>query len=53
MMVDRDFKVTSINQATKDLLTRRAPEFRKIWPNFNPANIILLTHFLQPLRSST
>ena len=40
MMVDRDFKVTSVNRATQDLLTRRAADFRKVWPNFDPANII-------------
>jgi methyl-accepting chemotaxis protein len=40
MMVDRDFKVTAINRATQELLTRRAPDFRKFWPNFDPTSII-------------
>jgi methyl-accepting chemotaxis protein len=40
MMVNRDFIITDVNRATKDLLTRRADDFRKIWPNFDPAKII-------------
>ena len=40
MMVDRNFVVTYANQATKDLLTANADEFRKLWPNFRPEAII-------------
>jgi methyl-accepting chemotaxis protein len=40
MMIDRDFKVTGVNRATQELLTRRAPDFRKFWPNFDPSAII-------------
>ena len=40
MMVDRDFKITSVNRATQDLLTGRTADFRKLWPNFDPANIV-------------
>ncbi len=40
MSVNRDFIVTDVNQATKDLLGRRADDFRKIWPGFDPAKIV-------------
>jgi len=40
MMIDRDFVVTYVNQATKDLLSTHADEFRTIWPNFNPQAIV-------------
>ena len=40
MMIDRDFKVTYVNQPTRDLLSAHAAEFRKLWPNFNPESII-------------
>jgi methyl-accepting chemotaxis protein len=40
MMVNRDFIVTHVNQSTKDLLTRRADDFRKIWPTFDPAKMV-------------
>ncbi|MFZ5691726.1 MAG: hypothetical protein ACOY5F_10785 [Pseudomonadota bacterium] len=40
MMVDRNFVVTYVNQATKDLLTAHADEFRKLWPNFRPEAIV-------------
>jgi PAS domain S-box-containing protein len=40
MVVDRDLKVTYINESTKKLLADNAEAFRKIWPSFNPAAII-------------
>lgn len=40
MMVDRDFVVTEVNNATKELLARSAEVFAEIWPNFNPENIV-------------
>ena len=40
MMVDRDFIITHVNKATKDLLTRRVEDFRKIWPSFDPSRIV-------------
>lgn len=40
MSVDRDFIVTDVNKATKDLLARSAHVFAEIWPDFDPANII-------------
>lgn len=40
MMIDRDFKITYINDSTKKLLTDNAEAFRKIWPSFNPDKIL-------------
>jgi methyl-accepting chemotaxis protein len=40
MMVDRDFKVTYINESTLKLLRDNAEAFRKIWPTFNPETIV-------------
>ena len=40
MTVDRDFVVTEVNQATKDLLARSADVFAQIWPDFDPESII-------------
>jgi methyl-accepting chemotaxis protein len=40
MAVDRDFIVTDVNQATKELMERSAKVFGEIWPNFDPAQII-------------
>lgn len=40
MMVDRDLKVTYVNEATKKLLEDNAEAFRKLWPNFEPSKII-------------
>ncbi|VAW68039.1 Methyl-accepting chemotaxis protein I (serine chemoreceptor protein) [hydrothermal vent metagenome] len=40
MMVDRDFVVTYVNQATKDLLTKNQMQFSAVFPGFNAANII-------------
>ena len=40
MVVNRDFVVTEANQAIRDLLTRRAEDFRKVWPSFDPARIV-------------
>ena len=40
MTVDRDFIVTDVNQATKDLMERSAAVFGEIWPDFDPASII-------------
>ncbi len=40
MMIDRDFKVTYVNDSTKKLLQDNAAAFRAIWPNFNPDAIV-------------
>jgi methyl-accepting chemotaxis protein len=40
MMVNRDFIVTRVNQATRDLLTRNAEVFGKVWPGFDPTRIV-------------
>jgi methyl-accepting chemotaxis protein len=40
MMVDRNFIVTYVNEATKELLTTNVDEFRKLWPNFRPEAIL-------------
>lgn len=40
MMVNRDFIVTDINGATKDLMARSAKAFAEVWPNFDPKDII-------------
>ncbi|MEZ5957209.1 MAG: methyl-accepting chemotaxis protein [Hyphomonadaceae bacterium] len=40
MMVDRDFKVTYVNESTKKLLADNADAFRKIWPGFDPNKIV-------------
>jgi len=40
MMVDRDFKITYVNETTRELLKKNAVEFRKVWPNFNENNIM-------------
>ena len=40
MMIDRDFMVTNVNKATKDLLTQNTETFREIWPNFNAETIV-------------
>ena len=40
MMVDRDFIVTYVNEATRQLLTKNAAEFRKVWPNFDNQHIV-------------
>jgi len=40
MMVDRDFVVTYVNQATTAMLSKYAEEFRKVWPNVDLSRII-------------
>lgn len=40
MLVDRDFIVTYINDATKLLLSKNAAEFRKLWPTFDENAIV-------------
>jgi methyl-accepting chemotaxis protein len=40
MMIDRDFIVTYVNQATRDLFAGNIDEFRKQWPSFNPEAIV-------------
>ncbi len=40
MMIDRDFKVTFVNEATRKLLADNADAFRKLWPSFDPDKII-------------
>jgi len=40
MMVDRDFVVTYVNQATKDLLMKNQMQFSAVFPGFNAGNIV-------------
>ncbi len=40
MVVDRDFIVTDINNATTELMARSADAFAEVWPDFDPKNII-------------
>ncbi len=40
MMIDRDFKVTYVNESTMKLLRDNADAFRKVWPSFNPETIV-------------
>jgi len=40
MMVDRDFIVTYVNQATKDLLAKNQMQFSAVFPGFNAATIV-------------
>jgi methyl-accepting chemotaxis protein len=40
MVVDRDFKVLFVNEATKQLLRDNAEAFRKLWPSFNADTIV-------------
>lgn len=40
MMVDRDFMVTYVNEATKKLLSENVDAFRKFWPTFDPSQIV-------------
>lgn len=40
MMIDRDFIVRYVNDATKKLFTDNAAAFRTVWPTFNPDAII-------------
>jgi methyl-accepting chemotaxis protein len=40
MLVDRDFIVTYVNRATRELLERYAAQFRKLWPDFEPERIL-------------
>ncbi len=40
MMVDRDLKVTYVNQATTDLLTRHEAVLKGLFPGFDAANMI-------------
>lgn len=40
MMVDRNLIVTEVNAATRDLLTKNAEVFAKVWPSFDPKRIV-------------
>jgi methyl-accepting chemotaxis protein len=40
MMIDRDFNITYVNQATKDLLKKHEYIFREFYPGFDAARII-------------
>ena len=40
MTVDRNFRVTSVNEGTMKLFAENGDTFRKAWPNFNPDAII-------------
>ena len=40
MMTDRNFVVTYVNQATRQLLSDHLDEFHKLWPNFKLESIV-------------
>ena len=40
MIVDRDFIVTYLNAASKQLFAKNAAEFRKLWPHFDDRHIV-------------
>jgi methyl-accepting chemotaxis protein len=40
MFVDRDFKIIYANRTTRELLTKNAEHFRKLWPGFDPNNMM-------------
>ena len=40
MMVDRDFIVTYVNQATVNLLSKHADILRSVWPNFDVTKMV-------------
>jgi methyl-accepting chemotaxis protein len=40
MAIDRDFVVTYVNEATKQLFTDYAAQFRQAFPNFDPSKIL-------------
>jgi len=40
MVVDRDLKILHVNPATAALLRNNTENFRKIWPSFNPDQIV-------------
>jgi methyl-accepting chemotaxis protein len=40
MMVDRDLKVTYVNESTKKLFKDNVTVFRSVWPSFDPDKII-------------
>lgn len=40
MMIDRDFKITYVNQSTRDLLSSNTELFRKAWPTIDLSKII-------------
>ena len=40
MTIDRDFKVTYVNEATMALLREHADLFKEKWPTFNPDQVI-------------
>jgi methyl-accepting chemotaxis protein len=40
MLVDKDLKITYLNDASKQLFATHLDEFRKIWPGFDPGAMI-------------
>ncbi|HLZ96821.1 MAG TPA: methyl-accepting chemotaxis protein [Steroidobacteraceae bacterium] len=40
MFVDRDLKITYTNETTRQLLAKNAEHFRKLWPGFDPKNML-------------
>jgi methyl-accepting chemotaxis protein len=40
MFVDRDFKITYVNDAAQQLIVKNAEHFCKLWPTFDPEHII-------------
>ncbi|MBL8814027.1 MAG: PAS domain S-box protein [Planctomycetaceae bacterium] len=40
MVVDMDFVVTYVNDGTRKLMERHSESFRRLWPDFDPSQII-------------
>jgi len=40
MMIDRDFVITYANETTVTMLNKYADTFKKVWPTFDPANVM-------------
>ena len=43
MMVDREMKITYVNQGSIRLINENMEVFRQIWPSFNSNNIIVVS----------
>lgn len=40
MVIDRDFKVTYVNKATLELMTKHGDAFKVLWPSFDTSKVI-------------
>jgi methyl-accepting chemotaxis protein len=40
MFVDRDLKITYVNETSRQLIGKNAEHFRKLWPAFDPKNMM-------------